>query len=341
MAMMISPAALDNEDLDLVPVGSGPYIYDEGASTPGDSYTFHANPDYWDPSIPRAETLELTVMTDAEARLNAVIAGQVDMAPGTVEQFAPAESAGLDVLTEQVGWIGFSLADRDGAQVPELADVRVRQAMNHAVDRDAILETVGLGLGETTTQIYPPGSPAITDEINEMYPYDPDRARELLAEAGYEDGFTIPVTTNARRQTYVEAVAGYLAEIGIELDIELIDAGFIETWLDGNHPMPNVIFGGRHPYEMTKLFLLEDSSFNPYHTADETVAQLFDEAVAAPDEDVMYEKFIAINEHVTEQAWFLVTHFEDIVYLVGPNVSGVETYPNQAVPSIYGWSAES
>lgn len=340
MAMMISPAALDNEDLDLVPVGSGPYLYDEGASTPGDKYVFNVNPDYWDPSIPRAETLELTVMTDAEARLNAVIAGQVDMAPATAEQAAPAESAGLDVLTELVGWVGFSLADRDGTAVPELADVRVRQAMNHAVDRDAILETLGLGLGETTTQIFPPGSPAITDEINQMYPYDPDLARELMAEAGVES-FTIPVTTNARRQTYVEAVAGYLSEIGITLDIELIDAGFIETWLDGNHPMPNVIFGGRHPFEMTKLFLLEDSSFNPYHTADETVATLFEEAVAAPDEDAMFEKFIEINQHVTEQAWFLVTHFESIVYIVGPNVSGVETYPNQAVPSIYGWSAES
>ena len=174
-----------------------------------------------------------------------------------------------------------------------------------------------------------------------MYPYDPDRARELLAEAGFEDGFSFSVTTNARRQTYVEAVAGYLSEIGVTVDIELIDAGFIETWLDGNHPVPNVIFGGRHPYEMTKLFLLEDSTFNPYGTADETVAELYAEAVAAPDEATMYETFAELNAYVTEQAWFLVSHFEDIVYLVGPGVSGVETYPNQAVPSIYGWSAES
>jgi peptide/nickel transport system substrate-binding protein len=213
--------------------------------------------------------------------------------------------------------------------------------MNYAIDREALLEVTAQGQGEITTQIFPPGSPTITDEINQMYPYDPDRARELLAEAGFEDGFSFSVTTNARRQTYVEAVAGYLAEIGITVDIELIDAGFIETWLDGNHPVPNVIFGGRHPYEMTKLFLLEDASFNPYGTADETITELYEQAVAATDEAAMNAAFTELNQYVTEQAWFLVSHFEDIVYLVGPRVSGVETYPNQAVPSIYGWSAES
>ena len=56
MAMMISPAALENENLDLVPVGSGPYLYDESASTPGDVYVYHANPEYWDPSLPGPRT---------------------------------------------------------------------------------------------------------------------------------------------------------------------------------------------------------------------------------------------------------------------------------------------
>ena len=342
MAMMISPAALENENLDLVPVGSGPYLYDESASTPGDVYVYHANPEYWDSSLARAETSSSGWMTDAEARLNAVIAGQVDMAPGTAQQVEPAESAGIEVLTELVGWVGFTLADHEGSTVPALADVRVRQALNYAYDRQALLDVTAQGMGETTTQIFPPGSPSITDEINEMYPYDPDRRRELLAEAGFEDGFSFSVTTNARRQTYVEAVAGYLSEIGVTVDIELIDAGFIETWLDGNHPVPNVVFGGRHPYEMTRsCSCSKNSTFNPYGTADQTVAELYAEAVAAPDEATMYETFAELNAYVTEQAWFLVSHFEDIVYLVGPGVSGVETYPNQAVPSIYGWSAES
>jgi len=341
MAMMISPAAFDNENLDLVPVGSGPYLFDEEASTAGDVYVYHANPDYWDPTIPRLEHLELRVMLDADARLNALMAGQIDQMPGTTEQIAQAEGAGLTALTELVGWIGFSLADREGTAVPALADPLVRQAMNYAVDRDAIVEALAQGHGRATTQIFPPNSPAVTEEVDAIYSYDPDRARDLLAEAGYAEGFSFPVSTNARRQTYVEAVAGYLAEVGITVDIELIDAGFIETWMDGNHPVPNVIYGARHPYEMTNLFLLPDGAFNPYGTTDQAVIDLYEQAVAAPDEEAQTEIWIDISRHVTEQAWFLVTHYEEVATFVGPNLQGVETYPSQAVPSIYGWHAES
>lgn len=341
MAMMVSPAAFDNEDLDRRPVGSGPYVFDDAASSAGDLYVFTSNPDYWDPTLQGVERIELRVLGDQDARLNAIIAGQVDIGAGAPTQIAQAEGSGLEVLTGLVNWFGFVLADRDGSLVPALSEVDVRRAMNHAIDREAIVSAVALDQGFPTTQIFPATSAANTDDVNELYPYDPDLARALLADAGFADGFSFTVPTVAGLSTYAEAVAGYLAEVGIEMNIQIIDAGLIETWFSGEAPIPNVVFGGRHPYEMSNLFILESGTFNPFRTADPTVEELFAAAVAAGTEDEQMEAFAELNRYVTEQAWFMTTHFQDAIYFVGPNASGVEMYPSQVVPSIYGWRVNS
>ncbi|MEO1226253.1 MAG: ABC transporter substrate-binding protein, partial [Pseudomonadota bacterium] len=119
----------------------------------------------------------------------------------------------------------------DGSPNP-LADVRVRQAVAHAIDRQAIIDGAMFGYGTPIGTHFAPHNPAYVD-LTGLYPYDPDRARELLAEAGYPDGFSTtfvlpPPAAYARRGG--EVIQAYLAEVGI--DAELVPVEWAQ-WLEG------------------------------------------------------------------------------------------------------------
>ena len=92
---------------------------------------------------------------------------------------------------------GLTLVDRDGSMGTPLGEVDVRQAINHAFDREAILEGIAGGHGTVTTQVFRADSPGFDPALDEAYPYDPETAKELLAEAGYADGFTLDMPTTA------------------------------------------------------------------------------------------------------------------------------------------------
>ncbi len=168
--LMGSPAALDTEGISTAPVGSGPYEMDTQGSVTGSQYTFTAREDYWNPELQKFDKIVFKVLTDPTARLNALVSGQVDATLLDARAIAQAEGAGKTLTAYQTDWAGLLLMDRDGAQVPALADVRVRQAINHALDRDALLETLALDQGTTTGQVFGPDSGAFVEEIDDLLP---------------------------------------------------------------------------------------------------------------------------------------------------------------------------
>jgi ABC-type transport system substrate-binding protein len=103
-------------------------------------------------------------------------------------------------------------------------DRRVRQAINHAIDRKAIVDVVRQGMAFTATGPLPPGM-LPGDQAREAYEYSPEKAKRLLAEAGYANGFAVKIITSEQPQRVAgaEAVAGYLAAVGIRLQIEVLD----------------------------------------------------------------------------------------------------------------------
>jgi peptide/nickel transport system substrate-binding protein len=334
---MISPDAMNNEDISINPVGSGPYIFDASAYVEGSEFAYDLNPDYRDGSIQGAERLEFVVMTDLEARYNAVNAGQVDMSPSSIDYVEDAEAAGLVVYRNPVDFWALFLFDRGGTITPALGDKRVRQAMNYAVDRQQILDTIALGSGRVSTQVFPDNSLAFKPELDERYPYDPDQARALLEEAGFADGFEFSAPTPPTYQTYMEALAGYLADVGITMNIEVVEgAGFIEAVVGGTYPASVFSFGSEHPHSDINIMMLPEGPLNVLGTVDEEIGRLYLEA-AGSDEAGQRQLYQQINEKATEEAWFLVTHFTDSILIAQPYLSGLETYLNQDSLSVYGW----
>jgi peptide/nickel transport system substrate-binding protein len=221
-----SPAVIegDPESLTDTPVGSGPYVIEE--VTPEVSIALERNPRFRDPDAYPFDRLEFTVMADSIAIGNALKSGQLNA--GTVESnyAASLEDAGfaLSVGTSYTWYL--QLPDSTFASAPQLADVRVRQAIAYAFDREGIIENLEYGLGTPAGQIWSEGSPYFIEGGDETYAYNPEKARELMAEAGYPDGFELTMPTTPFNDKYEPVVMQSLADIGIRVTfVDFADYG--------------------------------------------------------------------------------------------------------------------
>ena len=168
------------------PTGTGPYKFD--AWEVGNQITLSLNEDYWGDEEAQVTDIIFRVIDDPQARRQALESGNID----GYDLVAPAD-------TEQLAAAGFKVIPRDpftilylgmNQQVPELADVKVRQAIAYAIDKQALVsQTLPEGT-KVATQFIPEVVNGYNDEVTE-YAYDPEKAKSLLAEAGYPDGFTI------------------------------------------------------------------------------------------------------------------------------------------------------
>lgn len=338
VAGMITNPAVADGDLAQVPAGTGPYVLDEDASRRGDTYVFTRNEKYYDPeAFPYAE-IDLKVLTDPTARLNAVKTGQVDATWGIPPQVNEAKSAGLQVLPSPGDFQGLFLIDRKGQSIPALGDVRVRQAINYAIDGDALLKVAAYGEGTPTTQIFSPGTPAYDDALDDAYPFDPDKARELLAEAGYADGFTISMpSTDAFLADAYPIVKQQLGDVGITVNLVPFDisSGF-GTFLSGEYPAYVFSWGSSQNWLDASLLLSADGAWNPFHVDDPEIADLMSQiALASGDEqDALYKK---LSAYVVGQAWFDPWYVNNNLVFAGSEVT-VTPQPQQSAPSIYNFS---
>ena len=215
-------------DLSTCPVGTGPFKFSEWH--PGDRLVLERNPDYYLPGIPKLDRVEFRFIPDPSAQLAALKAGDVDL----VAELTPEIAAGL-VHTPGYRVISgpqnlVQLLAINNARAP-FSDLRVRQALAYAVDREEIIRLVSFGFGTPIGSHIPTATPFYAD-MTWVYPHDPDRARELLRQAGYPNGFSTTLTLPENYPLHVrtgEVIAAQLSRVGIEASIELVDWG---TWLE-------------------------------------------------------------------------------------------------------------
>ncbi|WP_062293067.1 ABC transporter substrate-binding protein [Demequina phytophila] len=299
-----SPAAFDTADVDTVPIGSGPYTLNVGETVPGTTYVFDKNPDYWNSEDQHYDRVVANVYTDSTAMLNAVQGGQVDVASVIdLTQLDQMTASGYSAVTNQLDWVGLILGDRGGVLNEALADVKVRQAIAYAFDRDAILQAFAAGYGTTTGQIFPTTSPSYDESLNETYPYDPEKAKSLLAEAGYADGLEITMpSTAAFNQSWLTLVQQQLADVGITVVYEdVAPANFISDMVAGKWPATIMILQqDPSDFQLASFQIAADATFNFLHYEDPTVEDLIGQ-IQLGDEAAGAE----LNQYIVDQAWFV------------------------------------
>jgi peptide/nickel transport system substrate-binding protein len=211
------------------PIGLGPYKF--VSFTPGVELVLEAYEGYWR-KVPHVKRLVFKIVPEETTRLAMVKRGEVDIA--YVFEGPLAEEVKRDpklrvgsVRGHATFWIDF--ADKWNPASP-WHDQRVRLAANLALDRQALNETLLLGIGLPTGSIIPHQFEYALRL--EPYPYDPAAAKRLLAEAGYPNGFDAgEITPIAPWTNYAEAVAGYLAAVGIKVRVRIMErAAFLAAW---------------------------------------------------------------------------------------------------------------
>ncbi len=207
----------DPTSLETTPDGSGAYALDAGASTRASSYTVTKQADNWDADSWSYDTIVFKVITDAQALANAVVSGQADVAtvldPSTIDLVESQQK------TVSVGGtiVGFPVTDKTGAINPAFGDVRVRQALLYATDRQSLVDDLHPG-AKVTSQLFPSTAEGYDEALNTEYGYDPDKARQLLADAGYADGLEVDLTVLGQPDEDAVAIQAQWAQVGITLN---------------------------------------------------------------------------------------------------------------------------
>ncbi|WP_206737251.1 ABC transporter substrate-binding protein [Agromyces albus] len=330
--VMASPEALGTEEIKLNPVGSGPYTLDDQGSVRGSELIYVKNDEHWNSDAYPYETLVFKTYQDITARLNAAKSGEVDGAPITSAAAAEAEAAGLTITNTPAGWLGLGLFDRAGQIAPELADVRVRQAINYAFDKQAILENVEQGYGYATSQTFAEGQPGYDPELDNRYEYDPEKARELLAEAGYPDGFDLTIPDLPHMAAYTPIIADQLKDVGINVTIKPVaPTDTLAEMFGGQNAAFAMEFGGTSIGQITALST--QSVWNIFKSTDEELSQLVSVAYKATEEDEQDKTYREVNRWVVDNAWFAPWYMKDSIFVTSSEVT-VEPWVTNVTPLI-------
>ena len=242
-------------DLATAPIGTGPYTVSSFKT--GDSLVLAANADYWG-EAPYMSDVILRYFTDATAQTNALLSGDINLISGIsqfqlVDQFKA--NSDFQVLEgASTGEVTLSMNNASDA----FSDVRVRQAVMYAIDRQAIMDTANSGYGLLIGSMVPPTDPWYDASLADLYPYDPDTAIELLDEAGVRDltvDFKIPNLPYAVAGAQV--VKDQLAQVGITADVTTLE--FPAIWLDE-------VFSG-HDYDMSLIMHSEPRDVSVFAAA--------------------------------------------------------------------------
>lgn len=327
--VIIGPAGLaDPESLLNASQGTGQYTYDPDSSVTGDRYTYQRNEDYWNPDAQFYDTVTVRVIGDPNAVLSAAQTGQLDVSEGDTSTLSLAQDAGLGVVTAPFFNWSLVLADRAGTVNPALADQRVRQAMGYALDRDSIASALGPDTFEPSTQIILPGLDGYVDDAAAGYDYDLDRAKQLMAEAGYADGFSMTLLTQPildPNTAISQAVASALGDIGIQVDLQVESTGvpaFIQAGSSGEFEALMWPSAGADMAQVTNQILAPGTVFNPFDTTDQQTQDMLGQAFAATggERTDLYEQ---VNQRLGELAWVVPVIATKNIYYVAEDVTGV------------------
>ena len=229
-ALIVAPkyTAENPDKLASAPVGTGPYTFVEWRKD--DRVVLKANPDYWG-GAPKVETVIFRPIKEVRTRIAELTSGGVDIAVDIPAEEVKALDGG-DTKIETIASDFVYFFAFDTLKDTPLKNKLVRQAINYAVDVDAIQTALLGGLG-TRIALTLPTNAFGYDKAWKPYPYDPAKAKELLTEAGFPDGFSIKMTSRQGRymkdREIMDATMGFLAEVGIKVEPNFLEPGVWAT----------------------------------------------------------------------------------------------------------------
>ena len=315
------------------PVGTGPYKFTKWVE--GDRLEFDAFPDYWGGAAP-FKKLVMRIIPEAASRALEIEAGSVDVAlsiqASNVEILEKSKDIKLySTPCYMITYMGFD------ANVAPYNKKEVRQALSYALNREAIAKTVYSGLG----------TPALFGRMSEVYwgytesgmtkyPYNPGKAKELLAKAGYPNGFSMNLSLSEAEKDQIdmsEIIQSQLKNVGIKVKIDIIEnATFLNTIVNGGFDtfLLNSVGYSADPGEALKSFIASRPTWsNTTRYKNDKLTALIEKGQATIKEDAKFAIFKEAQQIIADELpWIFLIH-NRVAFATRSSVGGIKAYPSR------------
>lgn len=264
--MVVNPAAFeaDVDALATQPAGSGPFTLTSYVQN--DHASLVKNPNFSSADEIKVDAFELYPAPDPATAVAAARSGQFNLVRLGGAQKQQAEDAGLDVQVIDTMFV--AVLDVNNTMAP-FDDPAVVEAMKYAIDRGALQEIASFGVGDVCYQPFPPGYVGYNEELVDLYAHDPDKARQVLADAGVTTPVKAVFTSSGQNDAAVELIQAQLKDVGIEATIETIPATQHTqlVYLEHNRALTYDGFAGREsPVQAFQVLFGAEGLMNPGRT---------------------------------------------------------------------------
>lgn len=330
--MTIAIIPQSNEDPAGNPIGTGPFKY--VSYTPGQNLELEKYDGYWQEGVPSLDSVEFKFIADVDTAFVELQAGTIDILKYLTS--AQAETLGDEDYNIVQGSMNLVHAMYLNSAYEPLSKTEVRQALCYAVDRDAINNFIFGGKSHIIgSHMIPAMSKYYEPEAETVYSYDPEKAKELLADAGYADGFDLEITVPSSYSQHVDSaqiIADELSQVGINVTLNQVEWS---TWLQdvykgGNFQATVIGFDGTlAPSDWLKKYVTDDAK-NFMHYSNTEYDDVFNTAYTTVDDDVKVENYKKAQMILAEDA--AAVYIEDPANLVAVSkkFGGYTFYPTAA-----------
>ena len=322
-------------------IGSGPFIFESW--TPNAELVLKSNENYWG-GAPKIPGVVIRIIPDPETQVMMYENGELDILdlrtnPEATDRIVEAYPD--QIVSGPIMGVDYVFMNQN---VEPLNDVRVRKAIQMAIDRQTILDELYAGRGKVENGLFANGMIGYNESLPAI-PYDPEQAKQLLAEAGYPDGFTIELGNDSSnselRNTVTEIIQAQLAEVGINLDIKTYDQStWLETRKAGTMPMYvsswTADFNDPDNFMYTFFGNAENSKMRSINYADASVMAEVAKARTIVDQDERLSDYQKLEEKIMQEDASLVPLWSlDHLFAVSARTKGFKVNWNGFSDSSY------
>lgn len=323
--MMVSPEAVKKygDDYAQHPVGTGPYKLLK--RVPNGELVFERFDDYWDEDNAHLDKLTIKIMTEENTRINALKSGEVDLATRLNPVSIPSLEKDPDLILEHHIALRFNKIYLNSLISP-FDNKAVRLAVLHGINREELIQSVNFGYGEPAYQPFPEGYWATNEDL--AFEYDPEKAKEILQEAGLEDvSFKLLTNNSAYQSSLAEAIQGQLDKVGINVEIETLELNVAVSKYYDEQTVPALLTSwvGLTEPQLTMRGLYSDTSYYFVGETPSNLETLLAQANVTYDQEERAQLIKEMSKiAVNEEALNIPLFFNPEVYAMNDRIKGVE-----------------